>query len=214
MDDLRYFGTYATFNTVSKKDAAQLTGPDNLVGDAFALSIENTDGVLTAWLINKFGARIGFLDEATSRQINRCRARSWTLRAYLSFVAFTDNPDPGYYWGQVAIICNDPRFDAAVNAFAERVAALLVDGVRPNVDLGMQGIDAILENDGAWMTESRVPYPEKKHGTVILKSRRKLSEKMIEQGRRGNKGCYVIGWAFTILVVAAVLYGLHAIGLF
>ena len=31
----RYFGSYARFDTKSKKDAAPLLGADNAVGDAF-----------------------------------------------------------------------------------------------------------------------------------------------------------------------------------
>lgn len=214
MQDLRYFGTYARFDTTSKKDAAPLLNADSLVGDLYTIEFDKADGALTAWLVNKFGARIGYLDEKISRNLNICRARSWTLRAYLSFVAFTDTPEPGLYWGQVAIICNDPHYDEAVGSFAQRVAALLEEGIRPDVNLSETGITAVLRNDGSWMPESRVPFPEKKHGTVLLKKRRKMSEKMIEQGRKGNKGCYVVSWAFIIVVVAAIVYGLHCLGLF
>ena len=214
MDDLRYFGTYARFETESKKDAAVLIGADSLVGDLFDIEFDTREGRIVAWIVNKFGARVCYIDGDVVRDLNIARARSWNLRAILSFVAFTDTPDPGFYWGQVAIICNDPRYDEAVDAFVGRVQKLLADGVRPDVDLGAQGIDRMLANDGSWMTESRVPFPEKTHGTVILKSRLKTSEKLIEQGRKGNKGCYMVSWAFLILVAAAAVYGLHAIGLF
>ena len=214
MNDLRYYGTYARFDTLSKKDAAPLLGADNLVGDLFTIDFENEDGRLVAWLVNRFGARIGYLDESVSRNLNICRARSWTSRAYLSFVAFTDTPEPGIYWGQVALICSDPHYDEAVDAFAQRVSALLCDGIRPDVDLSDSGIAAVLRNDGTWMTENRAPYPTKKHGTAILKKTRKLSEKMIEQGRQGNIGCYVVSIAFIVIVLALIAFGLHMIGLF
>lgn len=214
MDDLRYFGTYARFDTVSKKEAAQLVGADNLVGDLFSIEFDEEERSAKAWLVNRFGAKIGFLDPAISRRLSICQARAWTLRAYLSFIAFTDSPEPGHYWGQVALICNDSHFDDAVDAFARRVADLMSEGIRPDVDLGERGVDAVIANDGTWMTEVRTPFPDKVHGTVIMKKRRKMSEKMIEEGRKGNKGCYVVSWAFIIIVVAAIIYGLHAIGLF
>ena len=206
MDDLRYFGTYARFDTKSKKDAAVLLGADSLVGDRYDIVFEQQDGQTIAWFRNKFGANAGFLDAATSRRLSICKARSWTMRAYLSFVAFTDSPEPGHYWGQVAIVCNDPRYDNAVDAFCERVAALLADGVRPDVSLSASGIDSVLVNDGSWMTEARTPMPDSKHGTVVLKRRRSTSEKLIEQGRKGNKGCYVFSWAVIIIVIALVVY--------
>ena len=214
MDDLRYFGTYARFDTVSKKDAAQLVGADNLVGDLFSIEFDQHEGVLRAWVVNKFGARIGFFDDSVSRELRICEARSWTLRAYLSFVAFTDSPEPGHYWGQMAIICSDRHYDEAVDAFACRVASLLEDGVRPDVALSARGIDAMIASNGDWMTEARTALPDKQHGTVILKRRRKNSEKMIEQGRKGNKGCYFVSWLFLIVIAAAVVYGLHLAGLF
>ena len=47
-----------------------------------------------------------------------------------------------------------------------------------------------------------------------MKSRRKMSEKLIEQGRKGNKGCYVVSWLFLLLVVAGLLFGLKSCGVF
>lgn len=47
-----------------------------------------------------------------------------------------------------------------------------------------------------------------------MKSRRKMSEKLIEQGRKGNKGCYAVSWAFLLLLVMAVLFGLKSCGVF
>ena len=47
-----------------------------------------------------------------------------------------------------------------------------------------------------------------------MKSHRKMSEKMIEQGRKGNKGCYVVSWLFLLLLIALVLFGLKSCGLF
>lgn len=38
-----------------------------------------------------------------------------------------------------------------------------------------------------------------------MKSHRTLSDKLIEQGRQGNKGCYAISWAFIAIVLALVI---------
>ena len=69
-----------------------------------------------------------------------------------------------------------------------------MEGIRPEVDLGEQGVKQILESNGTWSPAKTVPLPTKKPGTVIMKGRRKMSEKLIEQGRKGNKGCYVVSW--------------------
>lgn len=47
-----------------------------------------------------------------------------------------------------------------------------------------------------------------------MKGRRKMSEKLIEQGRKGNKGCYIVSWIFILAVVALALLGLKTCGAF
>ena len=89
-----------------------------------------------------------------------------------------------------------------------------MEGIRPEVDLGEQGVKQILESNGTWSPAKTVPLPTKKPGTVIMKGRRKMSEKLIEQGRKGNKGCYVVSWVFILAVVALVLFGLKSCGVF
>ena len=214
MEDLRYYGTYARFDTESKKDAAPLLGADSIVGDAFTIEIQREDRRPAAWIVNKFGSKVGKLDPKVSRELGICRARGWTMRAFLSFVAFTDTPEPGFYWGEVALICNDSHYDEAFDEFSRHVSQLMADSVRPEVELSASGIDQVISSQGTWMTETRRPLPEKSRGTVILKKHQKFSEKMIEQGRKGNKGCYIVSWAFLLALGALVLFGLKSCGVF
>lgn len=210
----RYFGTYARFDTRSKKDAAALLGADNLIGDVFDIVFQTEDGVSTAWLKNRFGGLIGFFDTSFSRELNILAARGWKLQALLSFVAFTDSPEPGHYWGQVAVICFDRNLEQIMAPFIDSTAQRLSDGVRPEVDLGEQGVKQLVASEGTWAPKKTVPFPPRVAGTVIMKSRRKMSEKLIEQGRKGNKGCYAISWAFLLALVALVLFGLKSCGMF
>lgn len=210
----RYFGTYARFDTKSKKDAAALLGADNLVGDQFEIVFENEDGVTVAWMKNRFGALIGFFDASTSRQLQVLAARGWTLKALLSFVAFTDSPDPGHYWGEAVVIGYDSQWEQAFSQFVATLGTRMANGIRPDVVLGEQGIEQVIESNGSWSPKKTYPLPEKKAGTVILKSRRKFSESLIEQGRKGNKGCYAVSWAFLLALVVGVLFALKACGAF
>ena len=137
-----------------------------------------------------------------------------TVQAVLSFVAYTDRPAPGRYWGEVAVICFDPALEDAFGPFVDNLSRRLADGVRPEVELGEQGVAKVVESKGSWAPAKHVPFPEKETGTAIMKSRRKMSEKLIEQGRKGNKGCYAVSWAFLLLLVMAVLFGLKSCGVF
>ncbi len=145
-----YFGTYARFDTLSKKDAATLLGADNLVGDVFDIVFQTEDGVSTAWMKNRFGGLVGYFDPSFSRKLSVFAARGWNLRALLSFVAFTDKPEPGHYWGQAAVICYDPSLEQTLSPFIASTASRLSDGVRPDVDLGEQAVEQLISSDGAW----------------------------------------------------------------
>lgn len=211
-----YFGTYADFQTVSKKDSGTLLGADNSVGDIYEVKVLQEDGEQRAWLENRFGQRIGYLDAATSRSVRTMQAEGLYAYAVLSVVAFTDNPDEGHYWGQVALLCFKPKGPdaSAFQAFLQTVAKRMSDGTRTKVDLGAEGVAKLLESDGTWVPSQTVPLPENEKGTAYLKRRRKLSERVIDQGRAGNKGCYVVSWMFLLALVALLMFGLHSCGVF
>lgn len=209
-----YFGTYARFDTASKKEASTLLGADNLVGDIFTIVFVTEDGHSVAWARNKFDRNVGYFDDAVSRKLSILKARNWELRALLSFIAYTDTPEPGHYWGEFALLCNDPVVDDAFSSFVHTVSKKLEEGVRPDVDLGENGIDQVIESMGSWLPSRRTSMPQKRTGTVIMKSRRKMSEKMIEQGRNKNKGCYILSWTFLIVFVLALAAVLKTCGVF
>lgn len=210
----QYFGTYQTFETVSKKDAAVLLGADNLVGDRYTIEIELDGDAHKAWLISRFDQRIGFFDGNFSRRLSILKANGLELTAILSFVAYTDMPEPGHYWGEMAVIAYNPAHKEAFERFITTVCTRMFDNVRTRVNFDAEGVERIISSGGSWVPEQTVPMPSKKKGTVIMKSKRSLSEKLIEQGRKGNKGCYVVSWAFIIALVAALLFGLKACGVF
>lgn len=212
MDQI-YEGFYARFDTVSKAQGSMMMGADHLVGDDYEVFFKTEDGQVVAWVRNKFGAETGFFDASTSRKLQIANAREQTIRAVLSFVAYSDTPDPGLYWGQMALFCFAPRYADEMNAFIDRVASRIAEGVRPAIDLGSQAVAKILEEPD-WVPNDTVPLPKKETGMAVLKDHRSMSEKMIEQGRSGNKGCYAISWIFIAIVVIAIIYGLHVAGLF
>lgn len=210
----QYFGTYQTFETVSKKDAAVLLGADNLVGDRYTIEIELDGDAHKAWLVSRFDQRIGFFDGNFSRRLSILKANGLELTAILSFVAYTDMPEPGRYWGEMAVIAYNPAHKEAFERFITTVCTRMFDNVRTRVNFDAEGVERIISSGGSWVPEQTVPMPSKKKGTVIMKSKRSVSEKLIEQGRKGNKGCYVVSWAFIIALVAALLFGLKACGVF
>lgn len=210
----RYFGTYQTFQTASKKDAAALMGSDNLVGDCYRIDCTIEQGTHKAWLINRFGSAIGYFDPTFSRELSLKKAQGMHLTGILSFVAFSEQPEPGEYWGDAAIIGYDPADGATMETFIKGVASLLSKGIRPKIDFDGQAVHQIFESQGSWLPSDRIPFPDKQKGTAILKRRRSLTDNLVEQGRSGNKGCYLLSWAFLLALVALAIFGLKACGVF
>lgn len=213
LSSFSYEGFYARFDTVSKSEGSLLMGPDNIVGDDYEIFFKTEDGKVTAWVKNKFGKEVGFFDGDTSRKAQLANARNQKMRALLSFVAYSDMPDPGCYWGQMALFFFNPAYEKEFDAFVDRCSKRLADGIRPNIDFGSSAVQKLLADDG-WMPTETVPLPEKKSGFAVLKDHQSMSEKMIEQGRARNKGCYAVSWIFIILVLAAIASALHSFGLF
>lgn len=202
----KYFGEYANFETASKKDSGLLIGADNMVGDIYDLIVELNDGVHKAWLNNRFDQRIGFLDENTSRQISLMLADGMVCKAILSFVAFTSVPDEGHYWGQVAIICYNPAYESEFTNFIKGVSEKIADDVRLKLDFDNEGVEKIIESGGTWLPSQTISLPDVNKQMSIIKRKRKLSDRMIESGRAGNKGCYVVSWIFLLAVVALIVF--------
>lgn len=209
-----YFGRYADFATASKKDSGVLLGADNSVGDVYQLKVHDFEGEQRAWLENAFGQRIGFLDAELSRKIRTLQAEGLETKAVLSFIAFTDHPDDGRYWGQVALVCYKSSDASIFEGFLNTVSKRMGEGLRTNVDLGAEGLSKLRESGGTWVPAQTVPLPETEKGTAFLKRRRKPIERLVDQGRKGNKGCYVVSWVFLLVAVALIMFGLHSCGAF
>ena len=211
--DRSYMGFYAEFETVDKTQGGLLTGPDNLVGDDFTIFFKTEDGRVTAWLKNKFDKEVGYFNVDASRKLQLAAARELSMRAVLSFVAYSDSPDPGHYWGEMAVFCYSPAYAKEIDSFIDRMAEKLGEGIRPNIDLGSAALEKVFANP-SWAPSETVPLPKKETGMAVLKYRRSMSEKMIEQGRAGNKGCYAVSILFLVALAVGLLYLLHTWGLF
>lgn len=203
--DQSYEGFYARFETPSKKVGSLLMGADNIVGNDYKVEFKNEDGRVVAWLSNKFDAEIGFMDAEGSRKLQLAHARGQSIRLLLSFVAYSDLPDPGLYWGEMAVFCFNPAYEKEIGAFIDKVAVRLADGVRPAISLGSSAIKKLFD-DPEWFPSDTVPLPKKEKGMAVLKDRQSMSEKMIEQGRAKNRGCYAVSWVFIALVVIGIIF--------
>ena len=210
---INYTGFYARFEAPTKKLGGILTGADTLVGDEFEVSFKVEDSITRAWVKNRFGAEVGFFDIDASRKMQLAAARGMQIHAFLSFVAYSETPDPGVYWGEMAVICFDGNDSELFTPFLSNVAAKLCEGIRTDINLGTQDIQKLKE-DPNWLPKGTIFLPETSKGSAILKSKRTFSEKIVEQGRNRNIGCYIGTFAIFAILIALILYALHSCSVF
>lgn len=214
MSSIGFYGTYARFVTPDKRDATGFLSADNVIGDSFTIEMDYSDGERTAHIVNPFGKRMGTIEEKIASKIDICDAKGWKTVALLALVAYTEEPKPGYYWGEVAIISYDPKYEEPFENFIAQFSKKLGNGIRGDLKIGPQSLKEIVNTNGNWFPTARKPLPEKKKGTAFVKTERSSTERLVDQARKGNKGCMVISWIFILAVVALIIFGLHSCGLF
>lgn len=204
MIDSRYFGTYAEATCPDKKMVGLLMGADTLVGEEFEIFFKIEDDGPIAWVRNKFGDEIGYFNRNMSYRLSVIKADGWAIKAMLAFVGISGDED-SHYFAMMGIIANSPRYDEEIAVFAKKVSEKLCEGVRPDLDLAPFSIDEMIKAKGNWLPSKNKFTKKLKGGSSIMKGSRSNSEKLIEQGRAGNKGCYAIAWAFNICLVVLVV---------
>lgn len=214
MAENKYYGTYARFDTDDKKEAMLLIGPDNPVGDKYDIEIMESEDGDVAWLKNKFGKMIGHLDAKVTKELKLCKARGWEPHAYLSFLAYSEEPKPGFYWGEVAIMAYSPAINAPMANFEKKLMESMSNGTRPNISFGEGSLQQIIDTNGSWFPTDRVKMPTLDKRSAIVKDHQSANERIIEESRKGNKGCYAATIAFYAAVIIVILFGLHSCGVF
>lgn len=210
-----YYGEYLRFSTPDKKMGGALAGPDNAIGDVGTIEFiidENKRQV--AWLKNPYGQLIGYLNNHDSYNVAVLAAKGWNVHYVLSFTAFSEQPEPGEYWGQVAVIAYAPRYAEQFDTFLKLFAKKAGEGARPNPSMDANTQTQILANPESWQATSKVKIPKGSGRTAILKDHRSMHDSILDKARSRNVGCYIISWAFILFLVAVVVYSLHCFGLF
>ena len=141
-------------------------------------------------------------------------AKGWELHYVLSFTAYSEEPEPGEYWGQVALIAFAPRYTEEFNVFLKAFAKAAGDGLRPDPKLSNDSIVSVLANPAEWKPSSKIKIPRGGGRTAILKDHRSVHDSMLDAARSKKVGCYIVSWAFILAVVTLVVWALHKFGLF
>ena len=200
-----YYATYAIAKPTSKEEAGRLLGADNIIGDVYKVVCEIKGGKNVAKVVNRFGNTPAVFNEEVSRQLALNDAKGFRTYAVLTCVGFTQDESEGNYWAEFAIVSFPDSELETFSVYVDEVSQAVKDHRRPEVNLGSEEVKKVIENKGRYVSTSTHPKLEKKKGQVILKSQVKLSDKLVEQGRKKNPGCYIFGWLFLLAVVALIV---------
>ena len=203
--DNRYFGEYATFRPANRDDGFALMGADNIIGDVYTIEFVSDGEDMLAWMVSRFDKRVGHFNANVSRRLNILRARGWTIRAVLSYVAFTTDEDEGYYWGEAGIIANDPRYDEAVGNFIAKIGDKLTRSQRLDIDLGTSGVDQMIAANGDWLPSKVLGSPKLEKGSAVVKDSRSLNDAVVEEARKSNPGCYVASAVLVVVLIVVIV---------
>lgn len=211
-----YFGAYARFSTTDKNAGAVMAGPDNAIGDVGSFEFrldENKRSI--AWMKNPYGKTVGMLDPSMSYTLEVLQAKGWKLYYILSFVVFSEYPnaDLNSYWGEVAVIAFSPRYEKEFGCFLSEFSRRVAEGTRPNPVLTTAEVEGILGAPKSWKPSVFVDLPKFDGNTVLIKDRRSMHDKLLDQGRGKNPGCYLISWLFIFALVGGLAWILHSLGI-
>ena len=78
----------------------------------------------------------------------------------------------------------------------------------------MQSVDKLVNGSTSWFPTDKAAMPKMGKGSSVVKDHRTPNERLIEQSRKGNIGCYVLSWAFIIGIIALIVFILHSCGVF
>ncbi|WP_455163856.1 hypothetical protein [Slackia exigua] len=210
-----YFGAYLRVEAPDRKLMSQLAGPDNAVGDIGSIEWDtDSHARQQAWLVNRFGNRIGCLSASDSYKIAVYRAKGWTLSYVLSFVAIDESKGTNEYWAQAAVIAFDPRYEATFGAFLKQFSERAGEGFRPDPELSREAVRTLAADPASFRLTGKVKIPKNGSTTVIVKDHRTPHDRILDQARAGNKGCYAVSWLFIAALIAVAAFIAHTLGVF
>ena len=163
------------------------------------------DGKHLARVVNRFGNTPCYFNKEVSKQLSLNEAKGFRNYAILTCVGFTQNKKEGEHWAEFAII-SFPEIEIKTwSVFVDEVSKAVKKDRRPEVHLSLTDVQNIINNKGCFVPAAQHPKIEKKRGQIILKSRVKLTDRLIEQWRKKNPGCYIVGWMFLLGTVALIV---------
>ncbi len=203
MQELAYFGHYYRFNTTNKRAAPLLLGSDCIIGKDCVLEYDQDKQMY--WICNDYSNQLGYLSYENSHELRLAYAEGYRIRCFVTKIAFTESPEGGYYWGELACLGYQAHDEEDIGPFIQRLQKAFAQGVCPDLDLSSEARRQAFDPKTDYLPTKRhhTELPQEK--TAILKDQVSFKDRLVEQGRAGNKGCYIASWIFLLSLATGAL---------
>lgn len=192
---------YIDADPQNKKQAAQLTSSNSIVGDFFKLKIDTKEQKVI--LLNKFDYEVAEIPKEFSKKIILLHNKNLEITALLAYVIYNE---PESRHSANFLIAAYPKINSeALQNFLSIVSRKLTEGNRPNITLDEYECKKIVKNNGEFKIEKYLEKPKLEKGSVILKAKQTFMEKIIEASRQRKPGCYVASILFIIALIALIV---------
>lgn len=181
----------------NKKQSAQLTGSNSIVGNNYLLKIDSHNQKVL--IKNKFDFDVAELNKEDAKKIILWNNKSYNLVCLLTYVTFCE--PKSQYCGYFLIAAYPNKNTEAYINFFENVSTQISNGNIPDIKLDKFEQNKIIETNGNFKIKKFLPKPKLEPGTVTIKSKQTLTEKIIEAGRQKKPGCYIASIAFILLLL-------------
>ena len=194
------FCKYLIVNPSSKKQSAQLTSSNSLVGNLFKLKVDSKANKVKAF--NKFNYCVAEISGEDAKEIILWNNKGLQLAALMSFVAYNSIEDK--HFAEFLILAYPKKYEEAYENFIETISGKLANGARPDIKLDKFERAEIEKNNGNYKVEKFLKKPKLDKGCALVKYKQGIMEKIIEAGRQRKPGCYIGSIAFLLLIVGVI----------
>lgn len=193
------YAKYIQAKPADKKQAAQLTSSNSIVGNNFMFKLSRKENNL--YIYNKFNYAVAKVSNKDKSEIVLQINKKYIVKCLLAYVTYCQPKDCHY--ATFLVIAYPKKNSSEYNNFTDLIKNQLENGFRPKVSIGKFEHNKIIENKGNFKFKEQ--HPKKiESGTVICKGKVGLIEQLIESARNKKIGCY-IGSIFFLLAVAALI---------
>ncbi|MCF0231897.1 MAG: hypothetical protein HUJ63_06460, partial [Enterococcus sp.] len=199
-----FFASYVRFFAGEAKNAAYLMGPDNAVGDMLHFETVSTPNALVTEILNRFDKKIGILEPQDSHDIRILEEKDWQIFGLLDYVAVHTEVKTNYCAG-VLLLAAPNKYSESLENFTMLLSSELSEGKRLDALLSPSEQKEMFANNGEFLPTRRRAL-EKEENFKYLKTEASLKEKIYEQGRQKNPGCYIVSISFLVLIAAGLIF--------